>query len=208
MATALALALWVGVAAAGAPAPGRVERSHCHVGQWDAAPLNVPLDGGAAKPSLSSYGGVVDGPLSGNGDFGLVVGTNEHTPTAAQGSWLLMYVDTMHFRDVSGDTGQVYCGYDTQSAGKRGVGYLKVGPATPANASATSMEQHMANATVMTTQRFGSFDLHTRSFVSATENVMLTELWCSGGPCKIRVSCHDTAAIWVAFFSRWQRYRC
>ena len=23
-----------------------------------------------------------------------------------------------------------------------------------------------------------------------------------------RVSCHDIAAIWVAFFSRWQRYRC
>ena len=22
------------------------------------------------------------------------------------------------------------------------------------------------------------------------------------------VSCHDIAAIWVAFFSRWQRYRC
>ena len=24
----------------------------------------------------------------------------------------------------------------------------------------------------------------------------------------ISVSCHDIAAIWVAFFSRWQRYRC
>ena len=22
------------------------------------------------------------------------------------------------------------------------------------------------------------------------------------------MSCHDIAAIWVAFFSRWQRYRC
>ena len=22
------------------------------------------------------------------------------------------------------------------------------------------------------------------------------------------VSCHDIAGIWVAFFSRWQRYRC
>ena len=22
------------------------------------------------------------------------------------------------------------------------------------------------------------------------------------------VSCHDIAAIWVAFFSRWQRYHC
>lgn len=176
-----------GGAAAGETAE-RVERSYCHIGQWDAAPRNVPLDGGSPKPSLSSYGGVVDGPLSGNGDFGLVVGTNEHTPTASQGSWLLMYVDTMHFRDVSGDTGQVYCGYDTSSAGKRGVGFLKIGPAVAANASTTSMEQHMANATVTTTQRFGSsFALHTRSFVAATENVMVTELWCSGRPCEVVV---------------------
>ena len=26
--------------------------------------------------------------------------------------------------------------------------------------------------------------------------------------CSDAVSCHDIAAIWVAFFSRWQRYRC
>ena len=25
---------------------------------------------------------------------------------------------------------------------------------------------------------------------------------------NLHVSCHDIAAIWVAFFSRWQRYRC
>jgi len=95
-----------------------VDRSYCHVGKWTKAPLNVPLDGGAAAPSLSSYGGMVDGPISGNGDFGLVVGTNEHTPAANQGSWLLMYVDTMHFRDVQNDVGAV--GARDESGGKRG----------------------------------------------------------------------------------------
>jgi hypothetical protein len=161
-----------------------VERSHCHVGKWTEAPLNVPLDGGSAAPSLGSGGGVVDGPISGNGDFGLVVGTNERTPTAANGSQLLMYVDTMHFRDVISDTGQVYCGYDSKDAGKRGVGFLRVGPAVAAKANSTTMEQHIRNGTVVTTQDFGTYSLRTQSFVAATENVMVTELKCSG-PCAL-----------------------
>ena len=45
-----------------------VDRSYCHVGKWDKAPLNVPL-----RTSRPTYGGMVDGPISGNGDFGLVV---------------------------------------------------------------------------------------------------------------------------------------
>jgi hypothetical protein len=36
-------------------------------------------------------------------------------------------------------------------------------------------------------QDFGSYRLQTRSFVSATENVMVTELWCSGAPCTLAV---------------------
>ena len=104
-----------------------LDRSYCHVGKWDEPPRNVPLDGGADSPKLSA-GGTVDGPISGNGDFGLVVGTNEHTPTANQGSWLLMYVDTMHFRDVQNDVGAV--GARDESGSKRGLGYLRVGPAT------------------------------------------------------------------------------
>ena len=47
------------------------------------------------------------------------------------------------------------------------------------------MRQDIANATVHTAQTFGAYTLHTRSFVSATENVMSTTLWCEGGPCKI-----------------------
>ena len=159
-----------------------VDRSHCHVGKWDQAPLKVPLDGGADSPKLSA-GGIVDGPISGNGDFGLVVGTNEHTPTANLGSWLLMYVDTMHFRDVQNDVGAV--GARDESGGKRGVGFLRCGPATNAKANATTMRQDIANATVHTAQTFGAYTLRTRSFVSATENVMVTALWCEGGPCKI-----------------------
>ena len=27
-------------------------------------------------------------------------------------------------------------------------------------------------------------------------------------PCECSVCCHDIAGIWVAFFSRWRRYRC
>jgi hypothetical protein len=143
----------------------------------------VPLDGGADPPTLSAGGGMVDGPISGNGDFGLVVGTNEHTPTASNGSWLLMYVDTMHFRDVQNDVGAV--GARDESGGKRGLGFLRVGPATNARANATTMRQDIANATVHTAQTFEAYTLRTRSFVSATENVMATTLWCEGGPCKI-----------------------
>ena len=47
------------------------------------------------------------------------------------------------------------------------------------------MRQDIANATVHTAQTFGAYTLRTRSFVSATENVMVTTLWCEGGPCKI-----------------------
>ena len=126
---------------------------------------------------------MVDGPISGNGDFGLVVGTNEHTPTASNGSWLLMYVDTMHFRDVQNDVGAV--GARDESGGKRGLGFLRVGPATNARANATTMRQDIANATVHTAQTFEAYTLRTRSFVSATENVMATTLWCERGPCKI-----------------------
>ena len=182
------------VVAASLPlAQAAVERSHCHVGKWTEAPLNVPLDGGSAKPSLSSGGGVVDGPISGNGDFGLVVGTNEHTSSSASGSQLLMYVDTMHFRDVIDDTGQVYCGYDTESAGKRGVGFLRIGPASAAAANSTTMEQHISNGTVVTVQDFGAFQLRTQSFVAATENVMVTELQCTGGSsCVLSI---DTSPI-------------
>ena len=165
------------------PSPGGVDRSHCHVGMWDKAPMNVPLSRGKDPPALHDYGGVVDGPISGNGDFGLVVGTNENTPTAAQGSWLLMYVDTMHFRDVDNDVGAV--GARDESGGKRGVGFLRVGPATNAKASATSMRQDITNATVHTVQTFKAYSLHTRSFVSATETVMVTKLWCEGSPCKV-----------------------
>jgi hypothetical protein len=162
--------------------PAAVDHSYCHVGKWDAPPLKVPLDGGADSPKLSA-GGIVDGPISGNGDFGLVVGTNEHTPTANLGSWLLMYVDTMHFRDVQNDVGAV--GARDESGGKRGVGYLRVGPAASAKAKATTMRQDITNATVHTAQAFGAYTLRTLSFVSATENVMVTTLWCEGGPCKI-----------------------
>jgi hypothetical protein len=94
-----------------------------------------------------------------------------------------MYVDTMHFRDVDNDVGAV--GARDESGGKRGVGFLRVGPATNANASATSMRQDITNATVHTIQTFKAYNLHTRSFVSATENVMVTKLWCEGSPCKI-----------------------
>ena len=169
--------------AAGTDSAPTVDRSYCHVGKWDRPPRNVPLDGGADSPKLSA-GGIVDGPVSGNGDFGLVVGTNEHTPTANLGSWLLMYVDTMHFRDVQNDVGAV--GARDESGGKRGVGYLRISPATNSKANATTMRQDIANATVHTAQTFGQdYTLYTRSFVSATENVMVTKLWCAGGPCKI-----------------------
>ena len=54
--------------------------------------MNVPL-----KNGLGFMGGMVDGPISGNGDMGLVVG--------AAGNKLLFYVDSMQFHDVVGDTG-------------------------------------------------------------------------------------------------------
>ena len=81
-----------------------VDRGYCHVGWWDTPPLKVPLDGGAEPPNLRA-GGIIDGPISENGDFGLVIGTDARTSTASQGSWLLVYVDTMHFRDVQNGVG-------------------------------------------------------------------------------------------------------
>ena len=75
-----------------AAAPATVDRSHCAVGTWASAPMNVPL-----KNGLGFMGGMVDGPISGNGDMGLVVG--------AAGNKLLFYVDSMQFHDVVGDTG-------------------------------------------------------------------------------------------------------
>ena len=38
--------------------------------------------------------------------------------------------------------------------------------------------------------------------------ISMVMLWEQIGPAVLAVSCHDIAAIWVAFFSRWQRYRC
>ena len=45
----------------------------------------------------------------------------------------------------------------------------------------------------------------------APDNVMQSKIALEFGEVfsKLTVSCHDIiAAIWVAFFSRWQRYRC
>lgn len=141
-----------------------VDRSHCAVGSWTAPPLNVPL-----KDGLGFMGGMVDGPISGNGDMGLVVGATQ--------SKLLLYVDSMQFHDVLGDTGTSYCGYDTQSSGKRGVGLLSLSPESASNASKFSATQTYANATVHTQQGFDGWSLHTESYVSATENVLITRLW-------------------------------
>jgi hypothetical protein len=119
---------------------GAVDRSHCAVGLWSSSPENVPLTG-----SLGHLGGVVDGPISGNGDMGLVVGE-------AAGGRLLLYVDSMQFHDVVGDTGQSYCGYDGQGSGKRGVGMLAVQPADASTNNSFAAQQIMANATISTTQ--------------------------------------------------------
>ena len=40
-----------------AAVPPVVDRSYCHVGKWDRAPLNVPLDGGAAAPTVGTVSG-------------------------------------------------------------------------------------------------------------------------------------------------------
>jgi hypothetical protein len=119
---------------------GAVDRSHCAVGLWSNSPENVPLTG-----SLGHLGGMVDGPISGNGDMGLVVGE-------AAGGRLLLYVDSMQFHDVVGDTGQSYCGYDGQGSGKRGVGMLTVHPAESFTNNSFAAQQIMANATISTTQ--------------------------------------------------------
>ena len=97
----LLLLLLLATAAPPRPAAGNaaVDRSHCAVGLWDAAPRNVPL-----KDGLGFMGGMVDGPISGNGDMGLVAGE-------AAGGRLLLYVDSMQVHDPVGDTGTSYCGY-------------------------------------------------------------------------------------------------
>lgn len=119
---------------------GAVDRSHCAMGLWSSSPNNVPLTG-----SLGHLGGMVDGPISGNGDMGLVVGE-------AAGGRLLLYIDSMQFHDVVGDTGQTYCGYDSDGSGKRGVGMLAVQPAETSGNNSFTAQQIMANATISTTQ--------------------------------------------------------
>ena len=149
------------------------DMSHCAVGKWDAAPKYVPLpmkDGPAgASLDMHASGGTVDGPISGNGDMGLVAGA-----PAAQRGKLLLYVDAMQFHDPLESSGQSY-------GGKRGVGLLTVAPALAApNGTMPSFEatQWMANATVETRQAWPSgWTVHTRSYVAATENVLVTRVW-------------------------------
>jgi hypothetical protein len=152
-----------------------VDRSHCAVGTWTAPPLNVPL-----KDGLGFMGGMVDGPISGNGDMGLVVGATQ--------SKLLLYVDSMQFHDVVGDTGTSYCGYSERGSGKRGVGLLTVAPEPALNTSGFGATQTYTNATVRTRQDFDRWSLHTESYVSATDNVLVTRLWWANSSEEVIVS--------------------
>ena len=137
----------------------------CVVGVWDDAPANVPA---------SSSQNVVDGPFSGNGDLGLVVGMLDKQDARAR---LAIYLDLMQWHTPTGSSGVHTCGYGIGDApAKTGLGVLSV-EALGFNSTSVHLEQHIANATVHTWQTSREGTIRTESFAAATENLAVTRVW-------------------------------
>ena len=147
------------------------------VGRWSAPPVKVPSDS------------VVDGPLLGNGNFAAVLSSDVGAPatsgSAPPSRGEMRFHCGMNDFFAAPTNGFSSCGYpDLDGSNKPGMkqvgGVTLVAPALGAGSLVAplsfSADQRPANGTVTVTLRGGKVELRVRSWVHATEPLLMLDL--------------------------------